>query len=591
MSLGVGYDVKGISGGAGTDVNIAQVGGIAIGATVPVSGLVDTSNAKTITGALGALNDTIVFPCGGLGEVTFKLDIAGTLDAIVLFEASNDGGITYSNTVFALDGNQIGYPATVTSGGSSTSAAVLSVSYLYFNGAAFTHIRAKVIVYNSGTSNGIFYGTSASANFVLPLAQISAGWTRITDEVGTNAWDITGGAGLVRATSLPLPTGAATAARQDTGNTSLASIDTKLTSPLTVQAVDLDIRNLLFATDKVDVSGSLITASPVAQVTAGPTLLNGAGQSILLALASNIGADFTLVFAAYTGQIRGFVSFDNGATYVTTIFADARNGTFYPPTTIAYVAETSTQDLTIFIPAGATHVKLDLPTYTSGSVTVTIRGNNIQFIPNYGKGFAGDIRNIQWGQQIGGTPAPSGTWLNATVTDVGPVFNAAGLVVRNLSSQASITEGPNLSTDGLATGIATYEATNGLIAVIHSRKDAPGGADVGVITRNIPSGTQPVSGTINTKTDLTPSAPTAASVGVASALALAANANRKGLKLINTSNARISLGFGSAAVLDSGVTLFPGGVLNMDEYDFDLGTVNAIASVAASNLAIQEYTT
>jgi hypothetical protein len=96
---------------------------------------------------------------------------------------------------------------------------------------------------------------------------------------------------------------------------------------------------------------------------------------------------------------------------------------------------------------------------------------------------------------------------------------------------------------------------------------------------------------ISTKTDLTPSAPAAASVGVASASAVAANANRKGLVLVNSSNARISLGFGSAAVLDSGITLYPGGVYEMDEFTFDLGQVNAIASAAASNLSIQEYAT
>ena len=89
--------------------------------------------------------------------------------------------------------------------------------------------------------------------------------------------------------------------------------------------------------------------------------------------------------------------------------------------------------------------------------------------------------------------------------------------------------------------------------------------------------------------DLAPSSPTAASVGVASAQAVAANASRKGLKLVNTSNARISLGFGAAAVLDSGITLYPGGAFNMDAWDFDLGAVNAIASAAASNLGVQEY--
>jgi hypothetical protein len=94
---------------------------------------------------------------------------------------------------------------------------------------------------------------------------------------------------------------------------------------------------------------------------------------------------------------------------------------------------------------------------------------------------------------------------------------------------------------------------------------------------------------VSSKTDLTPSAPTAASVGVASAQALASNASRKGLTMVNTSNNRISLGFGSAAVLDSGTTLFPGDAFIMDQFSFDLGAVNAIASGASSNLAIQEY--
>ena len=94
-----------------------------------------------------------------------------------------------------------------------------------------------------------------------------------------------------------------------------------------------------------------------------------------------------------------------------------------------------------------------------------------------------------------------------------------------------------------------------------------------------------------TPTPLTPSSPTAASVGVTSAQALAANAGRLGLVLINTSSNYISLGFGAAAVLYSGVTLNPnGGTYVMDSFTFNLSAVNAIASGASSNLAVQELT-
>lgn len=102
--------------------------------------------------------------------------------------------------------------------------------------------------------------------------------------------------------------------------------------------------------------------------------------------------------------------------------------------------------------------------------------------------------------------------------------------------------------------------------------------------------TQPVSGVVSTKTDLTPSAPAAATVGISSASAVAANANRKGLSIVNTSINRVSLGFGQVAVLNSGVTLFPGGTYTMDENSFDLGAVNAIASASSSNISVQEYT-
>jgi hypothetical protein len=65
----------------------------------------------------------------------------------------------------------------------------------------------------------------------------------------------------VTVTSSVLPIGASTSALQTAGNASLTSIDSKLTSPLTVQATNLDIRDLVFTTDKVDISGSSVAVS------------------------------------------------------------------------------------------------------------------------------------------------------------------------------------------------------------------------------------------------------------------------------------------------------------------------------------------
>jgi hypothetical protein len=95
---------------------------------------------------------------------------------------------------------------------------------------------------------------------------------------------------------------------------------------------------------------------------------------------------------------------------------------------------------------------------------------------------------------------------------------------------------------------------------------------------------------VSTKTALTALAPTVVSVGIISALAVAANASRKGLILINTSSNNISFGIGvNAAVLNSGITLTPNGVWDMAEYDYVTSAINAIASGAASNLCVQEF--
>lgn len=92
------------------------------------------------------------------------------------------------------------------------------------------------------------------------------------------------------------------------------------------------------------------------------------------------------------------------------------------------------------------------------------------------------------------------------------------------------------------------------------------------------------------RTSLTAASPTAATVGIASAQAVASNVSRKGLTLINTSINTISFGIGVAAVLNSGHTLYPGGNWVLDQYTFTTGAINAIASAASSNLSIQEFT-
>lgn len=88
-----------------------------------------------------------------------------------------------------------------------------------------------------------------------------------------------------------------------------------------------------------------------------------------------------------------------------------------------------------------------------------------------------------------------------------------------------------------------------------------------------------------------PGPPLAATVNTTSVQIAAANPLRKGLVITNTSSGAqvISLGFGVAAVAGSGIVLNPGNFASMDRNLFYTGAVNAISSIAAGAVGIQEF--
>jgi hypothetical protein len=94
---------------------------------------------------------------------------------------------------------------------------------------------------------------------------------------------------------------------------------------------------------------------------------------------------------------------------------------------------------------------------------------------------------------------------------------------------------------------------------------------------------------VDARVPQTPGSPTSATVGTSSASILAANSSRTGAVIINLSTNTVSLGFGVAAVLGSGITLTQSGSFTMDAFCFSKGAVNAIASAAGSAVSIQEY--
>lgn len=123
--------------------------------------------------------------------------------------------------------------------------------------------------------------------------------------------------------------------------------------------------------------------------------------------------------------------------------------------------------------------------------------------------------------------------------------------------------------------------------IVQGASGSPGTPSGGILTIQGVTAGSPIP--TSAKTALIPASPTTASVGVTTASALAANANRTGLIIINNSINKVSFGLGVSAVLNSGITLYPGGVWNMDQYSFTSLTINAIASAVASSISIQEF--
>lgn len=95
--------------------------------------------------------------------------------------------------------------------------------------------------------------------------------------------------------------------------------------------------------------------------------------------------------------------------------------------------------------------------------------------------------------------------------------------------------------------------------------------------------------TLSTKTALNANSPFQVSAGVTSGVFLASNTSRTGMCAVNVSGATACFGLGVAAVLNSGICLYPGGSWCMDEFSFTTGAINIIAGAATSVVSGQEY--
>lgn len=395
-----------------------------------------------------------------------------------------------------------------------------------------------------------------AGTFAVQAAQ-SGTWTvQPGNTANTVAWKVDGSAvtqpvsGTVTAT---IAAGASTIAKaedsasadEDVGVPALA---VRKATPANTSGTDGDYEFLQMSAGRLWTSTAVDTALP-------------AGTNAIGKLAANDGVDIgdvTINNASGGSAVNiqdggNSITVDNGGTFAvqSTIAASATN--------IAKAEDAASADADVGVPAMA--VRKASPANTSGT--------------------DGDYEMLQM--------SAGRLWTSTTVDAALPAgSNAIGKLAAN---SGVIIGDVNVVNSNVSTNIAQI---NGVTPLMGNGVTGTGSPRVTIASDNTAftvNAAQSGTWTAATKVALTASSPTSASVGVASAQAVASNSNRKGLVLTNTSTNNISFGIGATAVLNSGITLIPGGVWSMDEYNFATGAINAIAGGASSNLAIQEFTT
>jgi hypothetical protein len=183
--------------------------------------------------------------------------------------------------------------------------------------------------------------------------------------------------------------------------------------------------SVLSALAQLNVSGNLAVSTPdTAPTSQSITALNGAAQ---VALAGQAGAGVT-VSGTWTATLTPELSFDGGATWVSTFFKI--------PNTGQYVATSSANGpYAIVCTAGASHARVRASAFTSGTITVLLRAGQVADLPALFAGPAGSAVP-QTTAQIGGS---DGANLRALSTDTSGRPVLAGSSGANITAAATTT--------------------------------------------------------------------------------------------------------------------------------------------------------
>ena len=354
-------------GGSYVDVKVNPSGSLSVdtGLSQP---LTDTQlRASNVNVAINASLPTGSNTIGSIANTTFAATQSGT------WNINNIGGTISLPTGASTSALQTTGNTSLASIDSKTPAlgqalAASSVPVVLTAAQLTTLTPVSTVTANLGTLNGAALDTSVNS-LLKPSSTLSAVTTLggITNTVTvkadtlvnqTNAFKVDGSATTqpISAVSLPLPTNAATSTNQTTANTSLASIDGKMSS--LGQKTMANSQPVVIASDQSAVS---FVASPISSSGS----LTAVNQSVVVALNGYTNTAFGLS-GTWVGTVIFEASIDGGATYPTTIYAMRAGDNVISST----VTDSTNNDIYRTTTGGFTHVRVRCSAYTSGTIVV-----------------------------------------------------------------------------------------------------------------------------------------------------------------------------------------------------------------------------
>lgn len=410
-----------------------------------------------------------------------------------------------------------------------------------------------------------------------------------------------------------------TSEKQDTGNASAASIDSKLntlgqkTSANSVPVVISSDQSTLIAQAPLDVLSAttnittqdIATATTIGYASQPATIGNPTAGSFATLTVSSVQTVMVVITGIWTGTLQTEVSSDNGTIYVprsihvvgspiysSAITANVTGSLNASAKTQVRVRATSAITGTAVV----RFLTSDNPSniYVANAIKVvdgssTLSTNPLTIKSPSTAAVAADAAVVVAINPATAINLPTGASTSALQTTGNTTLSTISTAQTSGTQKSQTVDGsgniqPSGDVNTRAIFVKQTDGTNN--ATVKAASTAAVASDTALVVAISPNNTISSSVTV----PLTASSPTVASVGVASASAVAANATRRGLILQNNSINTIYLGIGATAVIGSGVTLYPGGSYQMDVSSLSTAVVNAIATGAASSMAIQEFT-